>query len=58
MDILFQNRYRIPSTRIVWHGYDGGAYFVTICTDGKMHYFGEIADGEIKFTEIGQYADK
>ena len=55
---LYQNKYRIPTARATWHDYSGGAYFITICTAGRMHYFGEIADGEIKFTEIGQYADK
>ena len=58
MGNLFQNRYRIPSARIAWHGYDGGVYFVTICTGGKIHYFGRIINGEMELTEIGQYADK
>ena len=56
MNNLFQNKYRVTSTRLQWHEYDGGAYFVTVCTGGKIHYFGEIADGEIKMTAIGQYA--
>ena len=55
MDNLFQNKYRITSARIQWHEYDGGAYYVTICTDKKIHYFGEIADGKMKMTVIGQY---
>lgn len=28
--------------RADWHDYKGGIYFVTICCDGKRHYFGEI----------------
>ncbi len=41
MDI-FQNRFRIPSARANWHDYNGGIYFVTICTKNREHYFGEI----------------
>ena len=55
MDSLFQNKYRISSSRLQWHEYDGGAYFVTICTDKKIHYFGEITNSEMKMTAIGQY---
>lgn len=39
----FQNRFRIPSARANWHDYNGGIYFVTICTKNREHYFGEIA---------------
>ncbi len=35
------------------HDYDGGAYFVTICTAGMAHFFGEISNSEMNFTEIG-----
>ena len=38
----FQNRFRIPSARADWHDYNGGIYFVTICTKNREHYFGEI----------------
>lgn len=38
----FQNKYRVPSARAPWHGYNGGVYFVTICTQNREHYFGEI----------------
>ncbi len=41
----FQNKYRIPSARASWHRYNGGVYFVTICTQNREHYFGEIACG-------------
>ncbi|MGQ0737850.1 MAG: hypothetical protein ACT4OJ_02215 [Bacteroidota bacterium] len=39
----FQGKYRIPSARL--QGYDygqNGAYFITICTKDRFHYFGEI----------------
>ena len=54
---LFQNRYRIPSSRASWHDYGGGVYFITICTAGRLCYFGEIADGEMRMSEIGRYTD-
>ena len=43
-DNLFQNRYRIPSARANWHNYNGGIYFVTICTRNREHYFGNIVE--------------
>ena len=39
----YKNKYRIPSARL--QGYDygqNGAYFITICTKNRNHYFGEI----------------
>ena len=39
---LFRNQYRIASARASWHDYNGGAYFITICTKNREHYFGEI----------------
>ena len=57
-DNLFRNKYRIPSARAVWHDYNGGAYFVTICTKDMAHFFGEIVDGAMCLTEIGRCADE
>lgn len=58
MHDLFQNRYRIPSARATWHNYNGGIYFVTICTRGQEQYFGEISNGEMHLSEIGHYANE
>ncbi|MDE6288777.1 MAG: hypothetical protein K2M00_08355, partial [Muribaculaceae bacterium] len=44
------------SPRAIFHNYSGGDYFITICTHNKEHYFGEIIDGEMQFTEIGRVA--
>jgi putative transposase len=52
----FQNKYRIPSARAVWHDYNGGEYFITICTKNRECYFGKIKQGEIVLSEIGKYA--
>lgn len=55
-DVKFQNRYRIPSARAQWHDYNGGAYFITICTAHRRHYFGFIKNNQMHYSEIGQYA--
>ncbi|MDD3405379.1 MAG: hypothetical protein PHH23_03830 [Paludibacteraceae bacterium] len=54
----FQHKYRISSARAAWHDYTGGAYFVTICTTDKKHYFGEIVHGEMQLSEIGKYLNE
>ncbi len=57
-DNLFHDHYRIPSARAVWHNYNGGVYFVTICTQGRKHFFGEIADGKMQLSAVGQFAEE
>ncbi len=54
-DDKFQDQYRIPSARAIWHDYNGGTYFVTICTKKMELYFGEIVDGIMHLSEIGKY---
>ena len=59
----FQGKYRIASVRASWHDYRCGAYFVTICTKDREHYFGEIENDEngnpeMKLSPIGEMADK
>lgn len=49
----FQNKYRIPTTRVAWHDYKGGAYFVTICTAERTHDFGEISNGQMLLSPVG-----
>lgn len=52
---------RLPehkNIRAVFHDYSGGDYFVTICTYGKEHFFGEIRNNDMVFSEIGIYAKK
>jgi len=54
----FRNRYRIPSARLQsWNYSWNGAYFITICTQDKKHYFGEIADRRMQLSHIGILAD-
>ena len=52
---LFQNKYRVESNRL--RGYDyssAGAYFITICTIDRKHFFGEIFDGEMVLNPLGK----
>lgn len=36
----YQNKYRIPSSRAQWWDYGwNGAYFITICTANRRHYY-------------------
>ncbi|HMP91392.1 MAG TPA: hypothetical protein PKD90_00855 [Phnomibacter sp.] len=54
----FQNKYRIPSARFQqWDYRWAGAYFITICTQNREHYFGEIAKGQMQLSHIGVIAD-
>lgn len=40
MDNLFQDKYRIPSTRLINFDYgNNGMYFITICTVNKECFF-------------------
>ncbi len=39
----YKNKYRSASARATWWNYGwAGAYFITICTKSREHYFGEI----------------
>lgn len=44
------------SPRAAFHDYNNGDYFVTICTKGHKHYFGEIENGEMKLSQMGIFA--
>lgn len=50
----YKGRYRIPSARAWWHQYNGGIYFVTICTKDREKYFGRIKDGVMEMSEMGR----
>ena len=45
---------------IRWQGYDyarAGAYFVTICVQGRECLLGEIAEGDVVLSDEGRFAD-
>jgi len=55
----FQNKYRISSARLQnWNYASDAAYFVTICTQNREYYFGEIFNGTMQLSEIGEMANK
>ncbi len=54
----YSNKYRIPSAR--WQQWDyrwSGAYFITICSQNREHYFGNITNGKMQLSDIGIIAD-
>ncbi len=54
----YRNKYRIASTRLQdWDYGWNGAYFVTICTHNREHFFGQIIDGIIQVSTVGVIAD-
>lgn len=42
--------------RAVWHDYNDGVYFVTICSQAKQHLFGAISDDKMNLTDLGDIA--
>jgi len=53
----FKGKYRIASARwTAWDYSSHGAYFITICTANRAHDFGEIVNGEMKLSALGQSA--
>ena len=55
----FQNKYHIESTRLQnWDYGSNAAYFITICTKNRNHFFGKIIDKKMQLSEIGKMANK
>ena len=67
----FKNKYRISSARLQsWDYSANGAYFITICTENREHFFGEIVDTPnvetrliaslpiMQLNKLGQMAEK
>jgi len=56
---MFRNKYRIKSIRLPeWDYRNVWYYFVTICTKGRKHYFGDIHNEEIVLSKIWEIAQK
>ena len=43
------------SPRANFHNYSKGIFFITICTKNKQYFFGKIINGNMIYTQIGQY---
>ncbi|TSC97071.1 MAG: hypothetical protein Greene101449_1310 [Candidatus Peregrinibacteria bacterium Greene1014_49] len=51
---LFKDRYRVETARLRgWNYAQQGVYFVTICTKGRAHWFGEIRRGIMGLSGVG-----
>ncbi|MBI4992743.1 MAG: transposase [Candidatus Magasanikbacteria bacterium] len=52
---LFKNKFRIPSARLPGYDYgQPGFYFVTICAELRVCYFGDVLDGEMVLNDAGK----
>ena len=50
----YKDKYRIPSARYPnWDYAKDGAYFITICTKNRTHFFGECIDGKTTLSTVG-----
>lgn len=58
MSAKFQNKYRNESMRLQrWdYGWDA-AYFITICTKDREHFFGKVVEGAMELSLVGVIAD-
>ena len=55
MSEKFKGLYRNETFRAQWWNYNRkGAYHITICTDNRIHYFGEIKNSKMHLSEIGK----
>jgi REP element-mobilizing transposase RayT len=55
----YKGKYRISSARLKNWDYGSNApYFVTICTENKISYFGAIQEGQMHLSDLGQLANK
>lgn len=53
----YRNKYRNGTCRLQpWDYRNEGSYFITICSKDRLHYFGEVIDGEMNLNEIGKLA--
>ncbi|OUC13344.1 MAG: hypothetical protein B0A82_17815 [Alkalinema sp. CACIAM 70d] len=52
---LYRNQYRVESARHpTWDYSNPGAYFITICTRDRRHFFGRVIQGKMHLSPIGQ----
>jgi REP element-mobilizing transposase RayT len=54
-DLLFKNRYRIPSSRLAgWDYRWAGIYSITLRTRGRVCWFGDVRQGQVFLSPVGQ----
>lgn len=55
----FRNKYRVTSARLQnWDYGSNGAYFITICTKEREHFFGEVVDKKMILNTAGVLAEE
>jgi|TARA_Y100000310_G_C20601280_1_gene773181 REP element-mobilizing transposase RayT len=55
----FKDKYRIASTRLPgWNYSENGHYFVTICTNNRINYFGKVKNNIMHLSDIGKITMK
>lgn len=55
---LYKNKYRIEPSRLKnWDYGNAGAYFITICTHDRNHYFGTIENDKMILNETGSIVE-
>ncbi len=58
MEEKYKNKYRISSVRLKnWDYSSNAAYFITICTQDRINFFGEIIKDEMHLSNVGVLAD-
>ncbi|TAH03348.1 MAG: transposase [Sphingobacteriales bacterium] len=58
MNDKFRNKYRISSARLQnWDYASEGSYFITVCTQNRDHFFGEIENHKMILSNVGVIAD-
>lgn len=51
---LYHDRYRVPSIRLPFYDYrECGWYFVTICTNPRLPWFGTVRNGMMGLSDVG-----
>ena len=59
MSQLFKNKYRLSSVRLPGYDYSqAGAYFVTICSQDRLCWFGEIKNSQVILSKSGKIINK
>ncbi|MCC5918305.1 MAG: hypothetical protein JJU02_13380 [Cryomorphaceae bacterium] len=55
----FKNKYRVETARMPNWDYGSNAlYFITICTQNRFCFFGEVVNGYMQLSDIGEMAEK
>lgn len=59
MSSKFKNKYRIESSRLSnWDYSSNAAYFITICTANREHFFGEVNNGIMNVSTLGDMVEQ